>query len=766
MRQKTLAKFRHPSVVRVFRVFNANDTAYIVLEFVRGANMETWLKRIQRRPSQDELDHFLPPLLDALEVVHEAGILHRDIKPANIYIREAERTPVLLDFGAAKYAASTVGDQTATTAAIVSKGYSPHEAYSTDAKMQGPWTDIYGLAATLHRGLTGSAPIESTTRIMQDDYVPLGERSELASRYRPEFLNSIDHALAVMPKDRPQSISVWRKQLYPNLVASKSGSTSRDTASGGAVWQPLSDTPSDATTLYTGGSSRPSQAAISAGRSGPSAASNSSGLRTGDVSSITEATRLAYQRVTKGQSRAVITGWALAAAGTAGLALPLVFNAFGDSEPKVALSQQATAPTQIVRQTPSPRPAPVSGTTMSTEEDPQVRAAMDKFEIEREKSRQRERETQRRKWERQRLALQADIARRRAEEASKLAARRVAERQAQDAKNERTRLAKLAEEKRQREEQQRLAAEKAAAKMAAAEKAAAEKAEAERIAREKAAAEERERQRRAAEKAAEERRVAEKKEQERLAAEKAAAEKAAEERRIAEARRIAEEKKKQRLAAEKKEREARLAAAQAAREQERLRLQRRAEAAERARAEREKAKKEKERKYAALDPAATQQQGSATTTVDRTSQLEKVQSALKDSKCYAGELNGDLSATQEALAKFNSGYKGQAKTIDLASASANEYETWVTWFRSLENKGCELPDQEIVTPTPDKAAPTTTKTRTRLNSKKTYKSKSKSKKKTRTTKKKSRSKSTKRRARSKPSSGSGSSSQSLLRGNR
>ncbi len=126
---QTLAKFRHPSVVRVFRVFNANDTAYIVLEFVQGADMATWLKQLQRPPTQAELDFILGPLLDALEVVHSSGILHRDIKPANIYIREADHTPVLLDFGAAKYAASAARDNAGTTAAIVSKGYSPNEAY-------------------------------------------------------------------------------------------------------------------------------------------------------------------------------------------------------------------------------------------------------------------------------------------------------------------------------------------------------------------------------------------------------------------------------------------------------------------------------------------------------------------------------------------------------------------------------------------------------------------------------------------------------------
>lgn len=243
---KTLAKFRHPSVVRVFRVFDANDTAYIVLEFVRGANMETWLRSLERRPTQAELDQVLPPLLDALEVVHSAGILHRDIKPANIYIREADRQPVLLDFGAARYA---ISDVAGTTAAIVSKGYSPHEAYATDARMQGPWTDIYGLAATLYRALAGSAPPESTSRVLVDDCVPLAQSEELIQDYRLEFLAAIDKALSIMPQARPQAIPEWREHLFPGLAPI----SVPDAASlpGGVVaeWKPISDQPSDATEI-------------------------------------------------------------------------------------------------------------------------------------------------------------------------------------------------------------------------------------------------------------------------------------------------------------------------------------------------------------------------------------------------------------------------------------------------------------------------------------------------------------------------------------
>jgi serine/threonine protein kinase len=214
---KTLAKFRHPNIVRVFRVFEANDTAYISLEYVKGSDLERWLVALGRAPTQTELDELVTPLLDALEVVHGAGILHRDVKPANIYIRESDKQPVLIDFGAARFA---VGEFAGTTAAIVSKGYSPHEAYATDPKQQGPWTDIYGLAATIYRALSGAAPPESTSRVLDDDLTPCVRMPALSGIYRPEFLVGVDAGLALMPRARPQSIADWRRQMFSTLVGS------------------------------------------------------------------------------------------------------------------------------------------------------------------------------------------------------------------------------------------------------------------------------------------------------------------------------------------------------------------------------------------------------------------------------------------------------------------------------------------------------------------------------------------------------------------
>src|SRR5688500_3074891 len=93
---RTVASFRHPNIVRVMRFFEANGTAYMVMEFVDGASLGDWVK--PRRPlTEAPVAALVAPLLDGLEVVHKAGFLHRDVKPGNIYVRD-DGSPVLLDF--------------------------------------------------------------------------------------------------------------------------------------------------------------------------------------------------------------------------------------------------------------------------------------------------------------------------------------------------------------------------------------------------------------------------------------------------------------------------------------------------------------------------------------------------------------------------------------------------------------------------------------------------------------------------------------------
>lgn len=209
---QTLARLRHPNIVRVSRYFQENDTAYMVLGFVEGQDYEDYLKNLGRAPTQEELDALIEPVLKALETVHAADLVHRDIKPQNIFIRAEDNEPIILDFGAARQA---LGEHSRATAAFVSPGYSPSESHLNDPTDQGPWTDIYSFAATLYRALIGRPPVQVLSRVSHDTYVPLARQLPNPGDYRPGFLAAIDQALSVRREDRPQSVAAWREQFSP-----------------------------------------------------------------------------------------------------------------------------------------------------------------------------------------------------------------------------------------------------------------------------------------------------------------------------------------------------------------------------------------------------------------------------------------------------------------------------------------------------------------------------------------------------------------------
>ena len=204
---QTLARFDHPNIVRVHRYFRANDTAYMVLHFEEGGSFKAWLKGLKRAPRQAELDRMIAPLLDALEIIHDADFLHRDIAPDNIMVRK-DGSPVLIDFGSARGA---LASQSRTVSALVKPGYSPYEQYATTGANQGPWTDIYALAATLYHAITGKRPPDAPSRVVNDEYVPAREAAQ--GTYRDGFLDAIDKALRIEIGERPQRIADWRAAL-------------------------------------------------------------------------------------------------------------------------------------------------------------------------------------------------------------------------------------------------------------------------------------------------------------------------------------------------------------------------------------------------------------------------------------------------------------------------------------------------------------------------------------------------------------------------
>jgi len=202
---RTLASFRHPNIVRVMRFFEANRTAYMVMEFIAGKPLNEWLKERSAPLDEERVARMAAPLLDGLEVIHRAGYLHRDIKPPNIFLRD-DGNPILIDFGSARM---KTPDQELT--AIVTPGFAPLEQYHTHGK-QGPWSDIYSFGSVLYWLVTGQKPIEAPARVREDTMrsaVDGGDRK----RFSAEFLAAIDWALKPHERNRPQSVAEWRSAL-------------------------------------------------------------------------------------------------------------------------------------------------------------------------------------------------------------------------------------------------------------------------------------------------------------------------------------------------------------------------------------------------------------------------------------------------------------------------------------------------------------------------------------------------------------------------
>jgi serine/threonine protein kinase/HAMP domain-containing protein len=203
---RTLATFRHRNIVRVARFFEANNTAYMVLEYERGQSLKTWWRRQADMP-EIEILTLLAPLLDGLAVVHASGFLHRDIKPDNIYVRDEDGSLVLLDFGAAQH--SSVQRSAETN--FVTPGYGPIEQYALGE--QGPWTDIYAFGATLYWMISGRKPIAAPDRMVDPD--PLVPALEVGKgRYSTEFLSAIDWALMPETHERPRDVATFRASLF------------------------------------------------------------------------------------------------------------------------------------------------------------------------------------------------------------------------------------------------------------------------------------------------------------------------------------------------------------------------------------------------------------------------------------------------------------------------------------------------------------------------------------------------------------------------
>lgn len=207
---RLLAQFDHPALVKVYRFWEANGTAYMAMPYYDGSTLRDTLKARGSVPDESWIRKILAPVMDALELIHREQCFHRDIAPDNIMLLRDDR-PVLLDFGAAR---RVIGDMTQALTVILKPGYAPVEQYAEMPGMQqGPWTDVYALAAVVYFMLTGETPPASVGRLMQDSYQPLATRMAGAGRYGARFLAGIDRCLRVRAEDRPQNIAEMREAL-------------------------------------------------------------------------------------------------------------------------------------------------------------------------------------------------------------------------------------------------------------------------------------------------------------------------------------------------------------------------------------------------------------------------------------------------------------------------------------------------------------------------------------------------------------------------
>ncbi|MEM1234069.1 MAG: serine/threonine-protein kinase [Pseudomonadota bacterium] len=220
---RALARLQHPSIVGVHQIFEANDTAYMALDFINGMDLFDLMVRYPGHLTPDAIEAMVATLLNALSYMHERGILHRDISPDNILL-DANGSPVLIDFGAARQG-SRQQSKILSRVYTVKDGYSPHEFYF-EGKEQSQASDLYALAATVVHLVTGRAPPNSSTRLARisedkpDPFEPLTGRVE---GHRPEFLQAVDQCMNLFAKDRLQTAAAWREIITGSAKVSPVG---------------------------------------------------------------------------------------------------------------------------------------------------------------------------------------------------------------------------------------------------------------------------------------------------------------------------------------------------------------------------------------------------------------------------------------------------------------------------------------------------------------------------------------------------------------
>ena len=220
---RALAKFTDvKEIVQVRNFFYANNTAYIVMEYVDGMDIRDYMVKRGGCLTMEETKRLLEPIVNAVARVHKEGLVHRDISPDNIMLLP-DGTVKLLDFGAVRDLGTDAGGASTSTEAIIKHGFAPIEQYVSGGEI-GTWTDVYALCATMYYCVTGKVPTDAASRVLDK---PILWFSELGLEVEPKDEEALRHGMALKHEDRLRDMGQLRDELYG------------DEAEAGDEWQRL-----------------------------------------------------------------------------------------------------------------------------------------------------------------------------------------------------------------------------------------------------------------------------------------------------------------------------------------------------------------------------------------------------------------------------------------------------------------------------------------------------------------------------------------------
>lgn len=215
---RLLARFDHPSLAKVFRFWEANNTAYMAMPLYMGMTLKQARSQMRSPPPEAWLRQVLWSVLEALQVLHDNNTLHRDVSPDNIFLQDVG-PPVLLDLGSARRAVLDAGQK---HTAVLKVNYAPIEQYADSVDLvQGPWTDLYSVAAVIHGCLCNEPPLPATFRVLRDRMPTMVSVAETVKEhfgvsYSDEFVVALDQALSIQPDARPKNVAALAAQMRLN----------------------------------------------------------------------------------------------------------------------------------------------------------------------------------------------------------------------------------------------------------------------------------------------------------------------------------------------------------------------------------------------------------------------------------------------------------------------------------------------------------------------------------------------------------------------